>query len=175
MKTAWIVVIASAALLALAAPSPAAAAAPGGGQPFLEHAIQGDTAMMKIGKLAEKKGTTARVREFGRLLRSDHLRARKMATALAKKMGAPVPATPSAQGRQTYDALSKLSGRRFDRKFVADMVTDHQKDIAAYAAETHSGDKPVAKLAKRTLPKLEDHLKVAYRLQVRLAPIVASR
>ncbi len=167
MKPGSFLAVAVLAPLAFAVP---AQAAPTHGKAFIEHAIKGDNSEMKLGALAEKKGASKGVREFGRMLNHDHTKAREEAAALAKRLGADVPKSPTDEAKNEYQRLSKLSGAKFDRQFVAYMVTDHKKDIADFARAAHDDNAQVAALAKRTLPTLEKHLEMAHKLQVRTAP-----
>jgi putative membrane protein len=41
-------------------------------QQFMTEAIQGDLAEVKMGKLAQEKGQSDRVKEFGKMLEQDH-------------------------------------------------------------------------------------------------------
>jgi len=51
----------------------------------------------------------------------------------------------NAENRATYDRLSKLTGVKFDRAYARDMVTDHQKDMAAFKREANYGKNPEIK------------------------------
>ena len=63
--------------------------------------------------------------------------------------------------KATHDRLAKLSGDAFDRAYIQEMVTDHQKDIAEFQKEATSGkDAAVKAFAAKTLPTLEEHMKL---------------
>jgi putative membrane protein len=72
---------------------------------------------------------------------------------------------PPRRGRAeqaTYDRLAKRSGPAFDKAYADDMVKDHEEVIAAFEKEASSGQKPDIKaFASKTLPTLQDHLKMA--------------
>jgi putative membrane protein len=60
------------------------------------------------------------------------------------------------------DKMQKLSGAQFDRAYMDDMVADHKQDVAEFKKEASSGkDNEVKSFATKTLPTLEDHLKMA--------------
>ncbi len=137
---------------------------------FLTDAIRGDLGEIKLGQLAEEKGQTEGVRDFGHTLMSDHQKAMKKAADLAKTLGVAAPTSPTPEAQNTYDELSRLSGAEFDRQFLKHMVMDHEKDIAKYNDEATSSDNPkVADLAQDTLPTLHDHLEKAQSLQEKLS------
>ena len=58
--------------------------------------------------------------------------------------------------------MSKLSGEAFDRAYMQAMLADHRKDVAEFRTESSSGrDADVKSWASKTLPTLEEHLKLA--------------
>jgi putative membrane protein len=132
---------------------------------FLMDAVRGDLAEVKLGELAQQKGQSEGVREFGEMLVEDHSKALKETAELAKDMNVIPPAQPTAEQTQKHDALARLSGAEFDQQFTAEMVKGHQEEIAKYQRQAQSGDSKVAKLAEETLPTLQQHLAAAQRLQ----------
>lgn len=136
------------------------------GQTFLEHAIGGDLAEVQLGKLAQEKGGSQGVRDFGKTLETDHSAAQQKASELAQSMGVTPPGTPPKKAQRDYDKLSKLSGAKFDREFLRHAVRDHKRDIAQYTKESkRQSDGQVAQLAQDTLPTLEKHLQMAESLE----------
>jgi len=58
--------------------------------------------------------------------------------------------------------LAKLSGPAFDRAYMQAMVADHKKDVNEFRLEAKSGkDADVKGWAAKTLPTLEEHLRLA--------------
>jgi putative membrane protein len=149
--------IASAQEVALATDSPDAK--------FLTDAARGDVAEIKLGQLAQQKGESEGVREFGKMLEEDHSKAGKKTAELAKDLDVIPPAQPSAEQMAKYAELERLSGAEFDHAFAAEMVKGHQEAIAMYEKEAQSGSSKAAKLAQDTLPTLRHHLEVAQGLQ----------
>jgi putative membrane protein len=129
-------------------------------QAFMKEAIQGDLAEIQMGKLAQEKGASEQVKQFGQRLESDHRAHLEKATPLAQSLGVTPPTEPNAHQKTTYDKLSSLSGPQFDRQFAKNMVKDHRKDIKAFQREGRKAG-PAADFAKQTLPTLEEHLKLA--------------
>ena len=132
---------------------------------FLMDAVRGDLAEVKLGELAQQKGQSEGVREFGEMLVEDHSKAMKQTAELAKELNVIPPAQPTAEQTQKHDALARLSGAEFDRQFAAEMVKGHQQEIAKYEKQAQAGDSEVAELAEELLPTLEQHLAAAQRLQ----------
>lgn len=146
------------ALVAALAAGPVLAAP---GEVFLKKAIAGDISEVRLGALAERKGASPGVRDFGKMLQSDHAAARDQASSLARSMDVTPPADMSREARQEYRKLDHLSGADFDREFVRYMVSDHKKDIADFEKQANSGDSKTAGLARQTLPTLRHHLETA--------------
>jgi len=132
---------------------------------FLTEAVRGDLAEVKLGELAQQRGQSEGVREFGEMLVEDHSKALKKTAELAKDLNVIPPAQPTAEQTQKHDALARLSGAEFDKQFAAEMVKGHQEEIAKYEKQAASGDSKVAELAEDLLPTLEEHLMAAQRLQ----------
>jgi putative membrane protein len=149
--------IASAQEVALATDSPDSR--------FLTEAIRGDMAEVKLGQLAQMRGQSEAVREFGKMLADDHSKAQKKASDLAKELNVTPPTQPTAEQMQEYAALARLSGAEFDRQFAANMVKGHQEEIAKFERQTKSSESKVAELAEGALPTLRRHLAMAQRLQ----------
>ncbi|HWE73553.1 MAG TPA: DUF4142 domain-containing protein [Stellaceae bacterium] len=149
------------------APSPAPASAPASAtdKDFLADAIQGDAAEVKLGELAEKNGGSAQMKDFGKMLVTDHTKAGDQVKATAKEVGVTVKEEPNSEQRRDYDKLAKLKGAAFDKEFARMSVEDHEKDIAKFqkAADAKSG--PVSDMAQQQLPTLKKHLQMAQSLQ----------
>lgn len=130
-------------------------------QTFVKKAIEGNLAEVQMGKLAEQKGASDQVRNFGQMLQSDHATNNQKAMALAQSLNVTPPSGPNAEQKRSYDRLSKLSGAQFDREFAKAMVSDHKKDIREFQSEAKSKNAQVADYAKSTVPDLQKHLQAA--------------
>lgn len=145
--------------------SPLALAANAHGDAFMQKAIEGNLAEIKVGQLAQQKGSTEGVRHLGAVLEQDHSKANQEATAAVSSMGVTPPTEPSRMEQAVYQRLAALSGRQFDRAFVKDMIKDHKKDIAEFREEAKTGRGKAAAYAKASLPTLEKHLHLAESLE----------
>jgi putative membrane protein len=153
------------AMAQTSAPSPVARAATTqklnkADQLFLSKAIQGDLAEVKIGSLAQEKGQSDEVKQFGKMLEQDHSAHLQKAEQTAAELGANAPTEPDAKSKATYDKLSTMSGSKFDKEFAKAMISDHKRDIAAYKQQSKSKG-PLADFATETLPTLQEHLETA--------------
>jgi putative membrane protein len=129
---------------------------------FMTKAAQDSMAEVELGKLAQEKGQGAEVKNYGQKLVSDHTKANDELKALASDKGVTLPTSLGAEHKATKARLEKLSGAAFDRAFRDVMVADHQKAVALFRKQAHSGkDRDVKAWAAKTLPTLEEHLKMA--------------
>src|SRR6202034_3365019 len=102
---------------------------------FAKDAAQGGMAEVKLGQLAQDKGTSDAVKEFGKKMVDDHSAANDKLKSVAEQENVTLPSGLNKKDQATYDKLSKLSGDAFDRAYARDMVKDHQDDIAAFQQE----------------------------------------
>jgi putative membrane protein len=129
---------------------------------FAKKAAQGSMAEVKMGQLAQEKGTSDSVKKFGQRMVDDHTKASDELKKAAAQESINLPSDVSAKDKATYEALSRLSGAAFDRAYARDMVKDHEEDIADFNKEANGGQKAAIKdFASQTLPTLQDHLKQA--------------
>jgi putative membrane protein len=129
---------------------------------FIRKAGQGGLAEVELGKLASEKGQSDEVKKFGQRMVDDHSKANDQLKQLAESKGMTLPTDLSAKDKATKARLSKLSGEKFDRAYMNDMVQDHTKDVSEFKkASTSAKDPDVKSFASQTLPTLQGHLKDA--------------
>jgi putative membrane protein len=129
---------------------------------FAKEAAEGGMAEVQMGKLAADKGTDSDVKSFGQKMVDDHSKANDELKSLAAKKGIALPQDLSKKHKSTQDKLSKLSGAKFDKAYMKDMVDDHEKDVKAFRKQAKEGsDADIKAFAEKTLPTLESHLDLA--------------
>lgn len=117
---------------------------------------------VELGRLASRRGRSAAVKSFGRRMVADHTAAGNKLTALAARKRIRLPRGLDAEGREAMDRLSGLRGREFDQAYMEMMVSDHEKAVADFEAESTSGaDRGLKSFATQTLPTLRMHLRMA--------------
>jgi putative membrane protein len=142
---------------------------------FAKDAAQGGMAEVTLGQLAEDKGSSDVVKDFGKRMVEDHSKANDRLKEAAEHEKMKLPTQLSKRNQKAYDRLSELSGDAFDRAYARDMVRDHQNDIAAFKQEASSGQNAAIKnFALQTLPTLEDHLKMAREMEQTLGKPVGK-
>jgi len=132
----------------------------------LVKAAGGNLAEIEIGKLAQSKGTTPHVREFGKMLVDDHSKALAALNDFAAKKNVTLPTAITDDGKDKYNKLNEKNGKDFDKAFSDDMVDDHEKDIKMYEdASKNANDPDVRNWAAGMLPTLQQHLEHAKMLK----------
>jgi putative membrane protein len=129
---------------------------------FAMNVAKDGMAEVELGKLAVEKAANADVKKFGQRMVDDHSKANDELKALAATKNITLPAAPDAAQKAEHDKLMKLSGAAFDRAYMQAMVQGHMKAVASFKRESQTGkDAEIKAFAAKTLPTLEDHLKMA--------------
>jgi putative membrane protein len=128
------------------------------------------------GKVAEKKGSTKEVRDFGKQMVTDHTAVNKQASDLAKKLKVTPQANDTSAslkkgGDENIAKLGKLKGKEFDKAYVDNEVTYHQAVIDAVDKTLLPSAKnaELKSLIEKVRPALVQHLDHAKHLQAQLA------
>src|SRR6185369_13026718 len=129
---------------------------------FVMEVAHGGMAEVELGKLAAEKGSSDAVKQFGQRMVDDHSKANDELKTLAQNKKITLPTEIGAEEKALRDRLVKLSGPAFDQAYMKAMLSDHLKDVSEFRTESRSGKDPDVKAwAAKTLPTLEQHLKMA--------------
>ena len=132
---------------------------------FAKKAAEGGMAEVQLGQIAASNASDAGIKNFGQHMVTDHSSANDELKAAAQQDGVQLPQDMSKEHKAAADRLSKLQGDAFDKEYARMMVKDHEEDVALFKKEASSGkDTNLKAFAQKTLPKLEDHLKMAQQL-----------
>jgi putative membrane protein len=144
--------------LMLALPMAAFAADPDAS--FYKHAAEGGLFEVQAGQIAQNKGNSQQVKDFGAMMVKDHSAANDKLQQLASSKSITLPTSPSVGQMAAKTKLDVLSGDTFDKSYVKGQVKAHQDTIALFRKEINSGQDPDAKaFATATLPTVRSHLK----------------
>lgn len=137
---------------------------------FTTKAAEGGMAEVQMGQLAVQHASNQQVKDFGQRMIDDHSKANDQLKQIASKQGLTLPTAVSAKQQATLDHLSQLNGDQFDRAYMQDMVKDHKEDIMEFKKEASSGDDAQVKaFASKTLPILEEHLRLAEKTEKQIS------
>lgn len=131
-------------------------------QPFVTKAAGASMAEVELGKMALEKAASEEVKKFAQRMIDDHSRANDALKTLAQSKNITLPDGTDPHVTATENRLSKLSGASFDRAFMQAMIVDHRKAVNDFRLASRSAkDAEVKGWAAKTLPTLEEHLKMA--------------
>ena len=131
---------------------------------FAMEAAEGGIMEVELGKLASQKAENPDVKSFAQRMVDDHGKANDELKSIAssKNITLPDESTVKTKHKAMLDRMEKMSGAAFDKAYMADMVKDHNKDVAAFEREANGGkDAELKAFASKTLPTLKEHQKLA--------------
>jgi putative membrane protein len=147
------------ALLILTAPL-AAIAADDPDADFYKNAAEGGIFEVDAGNMAEQKGNSQAVKDFGAMMVKDHSAANDKLKALAATKNVTLPTSAGLAQIATKAKLDVLSGDTFDKSYIKSQIKAHRMTIKLFKTEIASGKDPDAQaFASATLPTLKGHLK----------------
>jgi putative membrane protein len=134
---------------------------------FVAQANLGAPFQVDSGRLAEKKATTAHLRDYAHLMVVSHIPVIDDLNAILQHKDTTAP--PNTLLHAAYDtmiaSLKAEHGTAFDRDYLNGQVDYQNGNAALFQYEIQNGTDPDLKeFARRTLPKIEDHLQRARRL-----------
>ncbi len=116
---------------------------------------------MAEGRVAAERGTSAAVREYGRVMIVEQQVLLDEIRELADRMGV---ALPERIGDVKSDGLAELEdehGEDLDEKFVSMICIDHERDVEEFREAREFEQPDVREYAIRRLPMIEEHLREA--------------
>ena len=128
---------------------------------FIAQANLGAPFQIASGRLAEKKGTTAAIRDYAHLIVVSHIPVVNALNAILQRKNMTAPPNTLLNG--AYNAMvASLAADRgigFDRDYVEGQVEYQKGNAALFQYEIqHGADPDLKEFARQTLPEIEDHL-----------------
>ena len=131
-------------------------------QKFVSEAAMGSMMEVEMGRWAAQIGTSDAVKQFGRRMVEDHSKANDELKQVAASKGITLPTALDQKHQTEVSKLARLKGADFDKAYSKKMLSDHQKDVAAFQrASEKATDREVKAFATKTLPTLQEHLEMA--------------
>jgi putative membrane protein len=128
---------------------------------FIQMAASLGLLQVKLGKLAQEKGSSAGVRDFGQRMVADYTKANEELAAGAKAAAYPAPVL-LREHRQVYDRIAGTGRGSFDKKYMAEMVAEHGDAVRLFQQEADAGRVASLKqLAANMLASVQQHLSLA--------------
>ena len=130
--------------------------------PFIGAAAMDGLAEVELGRLASQNASSPDVKRFAQRMVDDHSKAGDELKGLASQKDVALAAKLDDEHRAVQQRLAKLKGPAFDQAYMAHMATAHLKAVALFQEEAKAGkDADVKAWAAKTLPTIQEHLKVA--------------
>ena len=131
---------------------------------FVKKAALAGMTEVEAGKVALVKSQDPDIRSFAQRMVSDHGKANAELESLAKAKGIMAPKQLDAEHQAMLDTLEAKSGEDFDQAYAKHMNMDHSKALTLFESASKSTDPDFASFAKKTLPTLEEHKRLASKL-----------
>ena len=129
---------------------------------FVMEAAMGGMMEVELGRIAAQQGMSDAVKQFGQRMVDDHSKANEELMTIASSKGITLPTTLGEKHRAHVTKLSGMTGADFDREYVKMMVSDHRKDVNEFEKQSTRGtDADLKAFATKTLPTLQEHLRMA--------------
>jgi putative membrane protein len=127
---------------------------------FYKNAAEGGIFEVDAGHMAQEKGNSQQVKDFGAMMVKDHTAANDKLQSIASSKKITLPTSASVAQMATEAKFKLLSGETFDKSYVKSQVSAHRKTIALFQKEASSGrDSDAKAFANATLSTLRSHLK----------------
>jgi putative membrane protein len=129
---------------------------------FLMQAAEMQLEKIRLGQLAQQKGSTSHVKELGKMMEEDHTKALTELMALAQSKSVSIPASITEDSKDAYEKLEDKTGNDFGKAYSDLMVEHHEDAIELFEkASTDSEDAEIRTWASQKLPALRMHLEHA--------------
>lgn len=136
---------------------------------FIQKAAIGSMTEVEASKLALQRTQSPIIKQFAKMMVTDHTRASAELAAIAKSKGLSLPGTAPVDVQKKMDALNATQGNDgFDRQYMLLMVADHQEALTLFRLAKNNKDKEIQGFASKSLPMLEMHFQQASVISTKL-------
>lgn len=136
---------------------------------FVLKASESGMAEVDTARLALRMASHDAVRKFAQKMVEDHGKANAELLELANKKGYKLAPSMDADHAASAKKLATLEGKAFDKEYITGQVKDHELAVTIFDKQAKDGsDKELAAWAKKTVPHLREHLKMAKNIHARL-------
>ena len=139
-----------------------------GGLKFIDNALDGGRTELRLSMVAQRVSQDPRVLNFAKMMVSDHMKALEGLKKLGKKELVDQNDGISAPHKKMIANISKLSGTEFDKAYMQQMVTDHEKAVSLFKEGSENRDNAVQSYAGKILPTIQMHLDSAKAIEADL-------
>lgn len=131
-------------------------------QHFVQMASASGMAEVNLGTMAARMASNPEVRRFAQKLVADHTKANQELLQIANQKNLRLPERMDKKHQDMAKKFGDLERSRFDKEFLTSQVKDHEEAVKLFERETKDGkDEDLRAFAKKHLPHLKEHLKMA--------------
>ncbi|SFD53707.1 putative membrane protein [Chitinophaga sp. CF118] len=125
---------------------------------FAVKAADGSMLEVALGKLAQEKAVSQRVKNFGAMMERDHSKVDYDLKGIAANKGIALPDSVGTDFAKHIEDMRKKTGKEFDKSYMDMMESDHKDDIDMFEkAADKLSDPDLRTFASNTLPVLRAH------------------
>ena len=136
---------------------------------FLVKSYEAGMYEIQLSQMAATNGLDADVKSLAAALVPAHTAINSRISAIAASANFVLPAAIDADHQKDLQDMGKLTGADFDKKYINAIVDGHKNAVDAYKdAYKNLGDGDTKIFAAETLPKIQDHLAMAKKVQDRI-------
>lgn len=132
---------------------------------FVEEASAKGLAEIESSKLALSKSTSTDIKAFAQKMITDHSATNTELAAIAARKNIEVAEEAELMSKAKKFILEQRDGESFDEAYAKNQVAAHEMTIELFERASISDDADIAAFAKKTLPALQHHLKMARELE----------
>lgn len=135
---------------------------------YITAAGQSDQFEIQEGDLAMKMGKNPAVKNFGRMMVTEHKKTTDALMFAVQGAGAGTATPPALRSDQTamMDELRAAQGDAFDRLYVSQQLAAHNEALQVHTSYAANGDDPKLKAAaKKTAPIVQSHINTLNKMQ----------
>ena len=131
----------------------------------MKQLAQANVNEIEGGKAAAAKAQNPQVKQFAEKMVTDHQQMLNDLQKLAQSKGVSLPQSGSLKDKAAMKMMERASGSDFDKKYMEQMVKDHQKDAKETQDLASKAKDPEFKSAvQKAHAKIQEHLQLAQRI-----------
>ena len=126
---------------------------------FTSNAAISDMYEIQAGQMAQKKGQSAGVKDFGKMMVTHHTAMSNEMKPLIAAAGQTPPAELDQRRKGMLDNLTAASAADFDKVYLAQQEAAHEEALTLMKGYADNGDNAGLKAAaQKAVPKVQEHL-----------------
>lgn len=131
---------------------------------FLTNALQHGEVQLYLGKLAKDRAMTEQLKAVGAVLASNQDEENKKVARLATMKGVSLAASESALKKKLAEKLEPLTGPKFDKTLMEEIVAINQAAVANYEQAQITKDEDIKAFVEDGLPNAKEKLLLANKM-----------